>query len=66
MHAMWTPYQWTRQIASHFGGTRNLAIMHWPRGFAARGQMRAQRLVTGDVIDQAPLTGRDASPGVAH
>ena len=29
-HAMNTPYQWTKQVASHFGGTRNGTIVHWP------------------------------------
>ena len=29
-HAMDTPYQWTKQVASHFGGTRNGTIIHWP------------------------------------
>ena len=33
-HAMCTPYQWTKQVASHFGGTRNGTIVHWPNGFA--------------------------------
>ena len=41
-HAMDTPYQWTKQVASHFGGTRNGAIVHWPNGFAAKGEIRAQ------------------------
>ena len=36
-HAMDTPYQWTKQVASHWGGTRNGTIVHWPRGFTARG-----------------------------
>ncbi|MEZ4610442.1 MAG: hypothetical protein R2838_09410 [Caldilineaceae bacterium] len=31
-HAMDTPYQWTKQVASHWGGTRNGAIVHWPKG----------------------------------
>ncbi len=31
-HAMDTPYQWTKQIASHWGGTRNGTIVHWPDG----------------------------------
>ena len=31
-HAMDTPYQWTKQVASHFGGTRNGTIVHWPHG----------------------------------
>jgi hypothetical protein len=38
-HAMDTPYQWTKQVASHWGGTRNGTIVHWPKGI--RGQGRA-------------------------
>jgi arylsulfatase A-like enzyme len=41
-HAMDTPYQWTKQVASHFGGTRNGTIVHWPHGFTARGEVRSQ------------------------
>jgi arylsulfatase A-like enzyme len=41
-HAMCTPYQWTKQVASHFGGTRNGTIVHWPNGFAAKGEIRDQ------------------------
>ena len=41
-HAMCTPYQWTKQVASHFGGTRNGTIVHWPNGFASRGEVRSQ------------------------
>jgi arylsulfatase len=37
-----TPYQWTKQIASHWGGTRNGTIVHWPDGIKARGQSRSQ------------------------
>jgi hypothetical protein len=37
-HATDTPYQWTKQVASHFGGTRNGTIVHWPRGIRARGR----------------------------
>ena len=36
-HAMDTPYQWTKQVASHWGGTRNGTIVHWPNGFKAQG-----------------------------
>ena len=35
-----TPYQWTKQVASHWGGTRNGTIIHWPGGIAARGEIR--------------------------
>ncbi|HUO39931.1 MAG TPA: sulfatase-like hydrolase/transferase, partial [Mycobacterium sp.] len=41
-HALCAPYQWTKQIASHWGGTRNGTIVHWPNGFADKGQTRNQ------------------------
>src|SRR6186713_1696935 len=41
-HAMDTPYQWTKQVASHWGGTRNGTIVRWPNGFKAKGQVRNQ------------------------
>jgi arylsulfatase len=41
-HAMDTPYQWVKQIASHWGGTRNGTIVHWPSGLSGRGEMRTQ------------------------
>jgi arylsulfatase A-like enzyme len=50
-HAMDTPYQWTKQVASHWGGTRNGTIVHWPNGFSARGEIRSQ---FHHVIDVAP------------
>ena len=36
--AMDTPYQWTKQVASHWGGTRNGTIVHWPRGITGHGR----------------------------
>ena len=50
-HAMDTPYQWTKQVASHWGGTRNGTIVHWPNGIKARGEVRSQ---FHHVIDVAP------------
>jgi arylsulfatase A-like enzyme len=50
-HAMDTPYQWTKQVASHWGGTRNGTIVHWPKGIKARGEIRSQFC---HVIDVAP------------
>ncbi len=41
-HALCTPYQWTKQVASHWGGTRNGMIVHWPNGFKAKGEVRNQ------------------------
>lgn len=40
--AMNTPYQWTKQVASHFGGTRDGTIVHWPKYIAERGGIRNQ------------------------
>lgn len=50
-HAMDTPYQWTKRAASHWGGTRNGLIVHWPAGIGARGGLRHQ---FHHVIDVAP------------
>ena len=50
-HAMDTPYQWTKQVASHWGGTRNGTIVHWPAGITSQGEIRSQ---FHHVIDVAP------------
>jgi arylsulfatase len=50
-HAMSTPYQWTKQVASHWGGTRNGLIVHWPGAITAKGEVRSQ---FHHVIDIAP------------
>ena len=50
-HAMDTPFQWTKQIASHFGGTRNGLAISWPKRIKARGEVRQQ---FHHVIDIAP------------
>ena len=51
-HAGNTPFQWTKQVASHFGGTRNPMVIHWPKRIPnARGEVRSQ---FHHVIDVAP------------
>jgi arylsulfatase A-like enzyme len=58
-HAMDTPYQWTKQIASHWGGTRNGTVVHWPSGIRSRGEIRSQFHhvidVAATVLDAAAL-----------
>jgi arylsulfatase A-like enzyme len=49
--AMNTPLQWTKQVASHWGGTRNGTIVHWPTGIEEAGGVRSQFT---HVIDFAP------------
>ena len=41
-HATNTPFQWTKQVASHYGGTRNPLVVHWPDGIQAKGELRSQ------------------------
>lgn len=50
-HALNTPYQWTKQVASHWGGTRNGTIIHWPKGIKGKGELRSH---FHHVIDVAP------------
>ncbi|CQD16497.1 arylsulfatase AtsD_2 [Mycobacterium europaeum] len=40
--ALDAPFQWMKQVASHFGGTRNGLAISWPRGIAAAGEQRSQ------------------------
>jgi arylsulfatase A-like enzyme len=40
--AMNAPFKWTKQVASHFGGTRNPLVVHWPAGIKAKGEIRDQ------------------------
>jgi arylsulfatase len=49
--AMNAPLQWTKQVASHWGGTRNGTIVHWPAGITDKGGLRDQFT---HVIDIAP------------
>jgi arylsulfatase A-like enzyme len=50
-HALDTPFQWTKQIASHFGGTRNGLVISWPARIKDKGGIRPQ---FHHVIDIAP------------
>ncbi len=49
-HAMDTPFQWTKQVASHFGGTRNGLAISWPKRIKAGGEMRTQFHHVIDVV----------------
>jgi arylsulfatase len=50
-HAMCTPFQWTKQIASHFGGTRNGLVISWPARIKDKGAIRTQ---FHHIVDIAP------------
>ncbi len=49
-HAMNAPFQWTKQVASHFGGTRNPMIISWPARIKDKGGLRSQFLHTIDIV----------------
>jgi arylsulfatase len=49
-HAMDTPFQWTKQVASHFGGTRNPMIISWPAKITDKGSLRSQFTHTIDIV----------------
>ena len=46
-----TPFSWAKQIASDFGGTRNGMVVHWPKRFKGKGEVRSQ---FSHVIDIVP------------
>jgi len=49
-HAMDTPFQWTKQVASHFGGTRNPMIISWPARIKDKGGLRSQFMHVIDIV----------------
>mgnify|MGYP000165094174 CR=1 FL=1 len=49
-HAMNTPFQWTKQVASHFGGTRNPMFIEWPKGIEDKGGLRSQFIHVIDIV----------------
>jgi arylsulfatase A-like enzyme len=49
-HAMNTPFQWTKQVASHFGGTRNPMVVSWPAKIRDKGAVRSQFLHVIDIV----------------
>lgn len=68
--AMNTPYQWTKQVASHFGGTRDGLVVAWPRGIADAGALRHQFHhvidVLPTVLDCAGIPQPTSVDGVAQ
>jgi hypothetical protein len=49
-HAMDTPFQWTKQVASHFGGTRNGLVISWPNRIKQTGEVRSQFCSVIDIV----------------
>ncbi|HEY4212570.1 MAG TPA: arylsulfatase [Steroidobacteraceae bacterium] len=49
-HAMDAPMQWTKQVASHFGGSRNGMVMSWPKRIKDKGGLRQQFCHVIDIV----------------
>jgi Arylsulfatase A and related enzymes len=49
-HAMDAPMQWTKQVASHFGGTRNGLVISWPAHIKDKGGLRSQFAHVIDIV----------------
>jgi Sulfatase len=63
MYYVAAPFQWTKQVASHFGGTRNGLVISWPKRIKDGGEIRSQFHHVIDIVPtilgaagiQAPL-----------
>jgi arylsulfatase A-like enzyme len=49
-HAMDSPMQWTKQVASHFGGSRNGMVISWPARIKDKGGLRSQFCHVIDIV----------------
>ena len=65
-HAMDAPFQWTKQVASHFGGTRNGLAISWPKRIKDAGEIRWQFHHVIDVVPRNCTTSQrtSASPRI--
>ena len=68
--ALDAPFQWMKQVASHFGGTRNALAVSWPRGMEARGGLRSQFHHVIDIyptiLEVTGLTAPEAVNGITQ
>jgi arylsulfatase len=67
-HAMDTPFQWTKQVASHFGGTRNGLVISYPKRIKDKGGLRTQFAhvtdITPTILEVTGVTFPDTIDGV--
>ena len=61
-----TPFQWTKQVASHFGGTRNGMVMSWPKGIKAHGEIRTQFHHVIDIVPTILEAAQLPQPAVVN
>jgi arylsulfatase len=61
-----TPFQWMKQVASHFGGTRNPLIVVWPGHIEASDQIRKQFSHVNDIAPTIYEAARVSPPTVVN
>jgi arylsulfatase len=63
-----TPFQWGKQVASHFGGTRNPMVVSWPKKIQEKGGLRSQFThvidVTPTILEVAGVTAPKRVNGI--
>ncbi|MFN8624747.1 MAG: arylsulfatase [Candidatus Binatia bacterium] len=64
--AMDTPFQWTKQIASHLGGTRNPLVVSWPKHIRDKGGLRSQFTHVTDVMPTILEAAGVAAPALVN
>ena len=67
--ALDTPYQWAKQVASHYGGTRNGLITHWPKGIdkpGIREQWHHCVDITPTILEAAGIPAPTSVDGVTQ
>lgn len=69
-HAMDSPFQWTKQVASHFGGTRNGMVMSWPKRIKTTGKVCSQFHHVIDIVptilEAADLPAPESIDGITQ
>lgn len=69
-HAMDSPFQWTKQVASHFGGTRNGMVMSWPGRIKNKGAICSQFHhvidITPTILEATGLPAPDSINGITQ
>ncbi len=61
-----TPFQWTKQVASHFGGTRQGMAISWPKVIKDKGGIRSQFHHVIDIVPTILEAAQIKTPGMVN
>lgn len=64
--AMDTPFQWTKQVASHLGATRNPMVINWPNRIKDKGGLRSQFSFVSDIAPTILEAAGISTPAVVN